>query len=353
MVTAPAAGRRMSRGFTIIELLMVVFVIGVLMTILLVTVGKVRRGAEAVSAQRQLSAISNALEEFKNDLQYYPPLLGFDEEGWNLGDPAPVGKRLIVPESLPGASNSLKRLRQARYGSEYTLAAYLLGAGDIDGKVGDTSGDSPTPNQGANTDYDDGAAGPGIRSPGPDRSWGGAADRSRQNAAKTGRVFGPYLDPALLSKQLALDSEVGMFKITDLWGQPIRYYTNWPTSEGTLASRKKSAGRAPVELRTPEAIQAELDKAAGAAEPDAEAFEGDRALFTAPYMLLSAGKPGELYSDGSPRPIFGERKFDGDPAVIRDLLQRLDDSELDVATLSKEEQDYLLASLESNIRVTP
>jgi len=349
---SPAGARGMLRGFTIIELLMVVLIIGVLMSILLFTVGKVRRATEAVAAERQLGAISNALEAFKNDMRYYPPLLGFDADAWDIGDPAPSGKTLIVPESLTGASNALKRLRQARYGSEYTLAAYLLGAGDIDGKVGDTNTSSSTPNQGANSDQDDGFAGPGIRSPGQDRSWGGAADRSKHSAIKTGRVFGPYLDPSTLTKQLALDPEVGMFKINDLWGQPIRYYTNWPTSEGTLGNRKKSAGRAPIELRSAESVQAVLDKLAGSADPDAEAFEGDRMLFTAPFMLLSAGKPGEINTDGSPKPVFGERKFDTDPGMRRTLAQTLDDSEYDISSLSVEEREYLVASLGSNIRVT-
>src|SRR5690606_7307297 len=163
---------------------------------------------------------------------------------------------------------------------------YLLGAGDINGRVGDSSSAATsTPNPGANNDFDDGAAGPGIRAPGPDRSWGGAADRSNHAPSRVGRVYGPYLDQASVSEQMRLEPQTGLFKIVDVWGQPIRYYHGWPTLDPT--TRTTSLARVPVELRSGEGVQAQIDNN-GQADLAIE-----RPALNSRFMLVSAGRPVE------------------------------------------------------------
>lgn len=334
---APAA----RRGFTIVELSVVMIIIAVLVSIILVTVGKVFRATEQTSAERQLQAISDAIEQFQTDMGYYPPLLAPDDVNWSLGDPAPSdvsARRVIVPESLaPGASS--ERLRKTRFGSEYTLAVYLLGAGDINGRSAEAgSSASSVPNPGANNEHDDGLAGPGFRNPGPDRSWGGAVDREKNNPTKFGRNFGPYLDQTTLQDQLVVEPESGLFKILDPWGQPVRYYTGWPTTDPV--SRASSVARTPVELRSAEAVQAQID-AMGKAN-----LELDRPTLASRFMLVSAGRPFEFGADNKPVPTFGERRQSDRTMQIQNLQNDFDPFALDA-----EDQEYLVARLESNIRV--
>ncbi len=335
-----AAGAR--RGFTIVELSVVIVIIGVLVSILLFTLGKVFRSTEEIGAERQLRAIADAISQFETDMGYFPPLLAPNDANWALGDPAPMDPmqmRVIVPESLSG-NTSTARLRQTRYGSEYSLAVYLLGAGDLNGYPGRTQGGSysTVPNPGANNEHDDGAAGPGFRNPGPDRSWGGATDREKNNPTKFGRSYGPYLDQSTLQDQLVVEPESGLFKILDPWGQPVRYYTGWPTVDAS--SKATTVARVPVELRSAEAVQAQIDEMGEAN------LELDRPALASQFMLVSAGRPTEFGADTKPLPTFGERK-QADRAVQIQNLQ----NDFDPSTLSVDEQEYLVARLESNIRV--
>lgn len=339
--TAGALRRGSRRGFTIVELSVVIVIIGVLVSILLITLGKVFRSTEEIGAERQLRAIADAISQFETDMGYFPPLLAPDDATWALGDPAPTdsARRLVVvPESLAG-NTSTARLRQTRYGSEYSLAVYLLGAGDLNGRVGEAGSSlSTVPNPGANNEHDDGAPGPGFRNPGPDRSWGGATDREKNNPTKFGRSYGPYLDQSTLQDQLVVEPESGLFKILDPWGQPVRYYTGWPTVDAT--SKATTVARVPVELRSAEAVQAQIDEMGKAN------LELDRPALASQFMLVSAGRPTEFGADTKPLPTFGERK-QTDRAVQIQNLQ----NDFDPSTLSVDEQEYLVSRLESNIRV--
>jgi type II secretory pathway pseudopilin PulG len=313
------------RAFTIVEILVVVGVIAVLVSILLVSFRGVRRGAEAASAQRLMATVGQAVETFERDFAYLPPLLVLDAPA---GSRVPLGNSagalmepsVVVPQAKwPDASqaSSLRaELEATRYGSEYTLGVYLLGAGDIDNsEVGAAT------TIGRNDANDDGLAGPGIRDPGPDRSWGGAASRAAQNsgrtAIKTGRTYGPYLDPAGLADRVRLDPATGLFKLTDSWDQPIRYYTGWPVLDRpSSGAPKPSIDFTPVELRDAGAVEAHLLPESGTG-PD---LERERAVLTAPFAVLSAG-PAQFYdSDNRPIPLFGDRDRVGSPPTSLDTL---------------------------------
>lgn len=354
MNTAPTnTALLLRRGFTLLEILVVVVIVGIIVAVLLVAMSATIGSARAASAERQLSSVAVAVEAFHNDLGYYPPLLVYEDSGWRIGSrfdfdaPSDADKvansvaedGVIVPESLPNP-RVVPVLRQSRYSSEYTPAVYLLGAGDLNTRVGD-SGSQRTgqPNAGANTDDDDGAAGPGIRLPGPDRSWGGAADRSRSRPQKTGRVYGPYLDPGSLGDNLQVESATGLFKILDPWGQPIRYAINWPTRDPD--NNEASVARLPVEFRSFSAVERHIENG----EP---ALEFEREALTARFMLLSAGPNREVRPDGAPRPVFGDRKADAEE--MSPFIQNLE-NDFDPGTLSREEQEYLLDALKSNVRV--
>lgn len=347
------------RAFTIIELLVVTGIIAVLMGILLVAFGTVRRSAELASAERFLASVGQAIQAFERDLGYLPPLLVYDGGGVPLGnqpDSANADPSTIVPEARWASAPTTLRteLDITRYGSEFTLAVYLLGTGDIN--------NSEQPNQtvGLNDAEDDGQAGPGFRDPGPDRSWGGAAGRQTQRdnrtAMKIGRVYGPYLDPAGLSDHLRLDTRTGLFKLLDQWGQPIRYYRGWPTTDRPASGQppRQSVEHTPVELRTADAVQAQIDDPQG--RPD---LELDRPIFTAPFMVVSAGRPVLFGSNDQPIPLFGDRRRDipTQPLRIDDLpvAQNLSQpfNPLDLPGGAGEGRELLIEDLKSNLRHRP
>lgn len=325
------------RGFTIIELLIVIGIIGLLASIFMVAASGILGGAKRAAADRQLQTIVQALQQFEADLGTLPPLL----------TPADIGDSTVTdPEAEPVAQNVANRLREARYKSEYSLAIYLLGAGDIDGSEPDGE------KIGANDANDDGQAGPGIRNPGLDKSWGGAFNRSvqrkDQTATKIGTVYGPYLDMGSLGDSLRLDPETGLFFILDPWDQPIRYYKGWPTRKKVNDTRVPSVDRVPIELRSPAALEYIITDTNGTPDLGLE-----REVLNSKFMLLSAGKPIQFNSATRPIPQFGELGEDG---VMLQTPSALKDGDFDPGALQNDvenpEKDYLLERLKSNVRAS-
>lgn len=349
-------------AFTIVELMIVVAIVAVLISILLVAFRGARSSAQQALAQRLLTTVGQAVESFERDLAYLPPLLVYDQpQGMQtlLGNQPPINENdpsLTVPEAKyndPGNAAALRNeLEATRYGSEFTLACYLLGTGDID------NSEPPGQAVGRNDDNDDGKTGAGFRDPGPDRSWGGGANREFQRtnmtATKIGRSYGPYLDPAGMQDHLRLDARTGMFKLTDTWNQPMRFYKGWPTKDrpdpGTPAV--ESVDFTPVELRTAEAVEYQALDA-----QQMPNLELDRPIFSARFMVISAGRPIFEGTDG-PVPLFGDRRRDGAPSIssINDLgaMVQTDLSQpFAPGTLPEEARRFMLEDLKSNLRYIP
>lgn len=338
-----------ARAFTLIELLVVIVIIGALLGIILVAVSGVFSQSRTTAVANTLATISTGAEAFKNDFGAHPPLLTYEDSMWEIGETPTdsiAEQGVIVPTALQGPPNdrAVQALRRARYASEYTVGVYLLGAGDLNTKVGDhTSVPSPMgasrQNQGGNTDDDDGLAGAGIRAPGPDLSWGGASDRSRHRANKLGRSYGPYIDPARLGDSLVLEPESGLFKIVDAWNQPVRYYKSWPVRNESGTS--SSVARTPVELRTERAVAEHILEGQAKLDLELEALN-------APFMLVSAGEPRFFEPDGTPRPQFGATR---PPPNESTKFQNLS-ADFEPDQLAEQQQEELLEALRTNIRVT-
>jgi len=77
-------GTQMSsrRGFTMIELLIVVVIIGILVSLLLPVIGTIREKARKTATRAVIDGLSNALSKYYNDFDEYPPSTVGD-----LGDP--------------------------------------------------------------------------------------------------------------------------------------------------------------------------------------------------------------------------------------------------------------------------
>lgn len=72
----PSAG-----GFTLVELLVVVAIIGILVSLLIPTVGRIRRAAQAADTQALIAKLQSAIERYNQDFGAYPGPLSDDVVG--------------------------------------------------------------------------------------------------------------------------------------------------------------------------------------------------------------------------------------------------------------------------------
>ena len=289
--TARNMAGRTRGGFTIVELLIVTAMIILLLSILVVAVNRASRTSQVTNTRALMNSISQSLERFKEDVGYFPPVLGVDRE--LLDPPDPVA---LTPDEY--------RDQIQQWYSVTTLADYLIGYGD---------------------DQQDAYDGVGIRHPGRDTVWGatiyGAADGSlgARNAgtgpASAGKVYGPYLelkdDRLLASTDGMLDSfdnlnvyfpGEGNYNdndpkvLTDYWGRPIRYYrTVYKPGAIKYPFRAASLGGFTPTLADVFVLRPwEVDPGAATDSPIADfGAQGDTtatyALKTAAFALFSAG----------------------------------------------------------------
>ena len=306
-------------AFTLVELLVVVVIMLIVMGIVVVAGSSIVAESRRANTQRLMGSIANALEMFKADHGYYPPLLSHS-----------AGGNLHVPEAQSNAFTNFTSgsLFDTRYHSVYSLAAYLIGVGDLAAEGGDFQ-------------ELDGVQGPGLRSPGLDRAWGGALT-GLNNAQRptTGRVYGPYVDVASgrnmrqVRNADVIDSnnaEMNVrFTLVDRWGTPIRYYRYWPTRDGTNVTLANS----PLELFSASVVP----EIAGASVTQSDRLGVDAPLLNAPYALLSAGSDTFFGNAVNESPGPGAQQH----LRLRDFPGRTD-----------EDQALLLRRLSDNIRVTP
>ena len=248
------------RAFTIIELLTVVGIIVVLVGLLIVAVSSASKAAQAASTRSMMGAVSRALTQFKTDMGYLPPVLGFPTTGASQNGSVGYLRDLVLPPILTGGSTPLEATQIQNYYSMTAMVEYLIGPG---GRDEDGYGAIGIP---ANTTQGFKELPPaGIRSPLKDGVWGAYSNPnqgtqslgnfSRRNlpqgiAANTsivanvsGRILGPYLelkDGSLLGAIVGTDSVTGQPIVAragdnnwsptapkvllDYYGQPIRYY---------------------------------------------------------------------------------------------------------------------------------
>jgi len=326
------------RGFTLVELLVVIVIIALLIGISAVATVRALKSAEVSATKFLMRSLSDGLEQFHTDFGYYPPLLR-DDFTKNMPERS-------VLEVQPDAGDIQ---RSYRYFSMTSLPAYLVGVGRLE----------PTElTAGLDPDRHDGIAGPGIRDPGPDHSWGGALKREDNNPGKTGRVFGPYVDlagdggmrpasvadfgsdtgdnPRFPGVDSDGDLDQSMPIIVDAWGKPIRYYRpGWLTRSPT--SGELTLDYAPLELVSVDAIE-------GGFKP-----ELDLPLTNAPYFLLSSG-PNRMFTAVKPASGGGDGvDLQFEPLSLTEtntmLIQDIDGQP---GALKK-----MIKSIRDNIRVTP
>ena len=248
------------RGFTIIELLTVVGIIVVLVGLLVVAVSSASKVAQAASTRSMMGAVSRALTQFKTDMGYLPPVLGFPTTGASQTGSVGYLRDLVLPPNLTGGPTPSQVTQIQNYYSMTSMVEYLIGPGGRDedgyGAIGipanTTQGFKELPPVGIRSPLKDGVWG-AYSNPGPGNQTLG--NFSRRNLPLTavanistvanvsGRVLGPYLelkDGSLLGAIVGTDSVTGQPIVAragdnnwnqyapkvllDYYGQPIRFY---------------------------------------------------------------------------------------------------------------------------------
>lgn len=311
---SPGSARR-ARAFTLVELLVTIAIIGVLIAMLGLAVRGAFSASTSAQTQGMLNTIGQAVTTFQTDLSYEPPLISRIEPGQPSGsNTGGIFTPELWAQSTGNAADARAEYLKLRYSSQFSLPVYLMGMGNINGVTDNTQG---VPNTTAIKETDptfraraqhDGVPGPGLRNPGPLKAWkrveniNGTATIVHAPEV-SGRSYGPYLDPEQMSKLLeavevdpqtmrrklafnTTPSGIRMYRLIDPYGNPIRYYRGWPTTDPTQ-NNAPSVKRIPIELREASAVNAELANA----NPTGNPLEADRPLMGAKYVLLAPNAP--------------------------------------------------------------
>ncbi len=351
------------RAFTLVELLVTIAIIGILVAILFPALGGAFGTADRAKSQTQVNTIVTAFEAFYADFQYDPPLVAPPKDGRSVDPPGIRTPELQASEFADyysaAAGNTADAYRAARYHSEYTIAAYLLGMGDLNGDgrtVYDdrATGDRVEPNE------DDGLDTFGFRNPGEFRAWKkrGSSNNFKHEAPGVGREYGPYIEQGVI-KDIVKERKIGgngrpdesgfitMYVMVDPWGTPYRYYRNWPTR----LSERSNVARIPVELRNPDSVARQLE-AANIANDDAKIIDLDRDALTARFMVLGAGaKPGDLDTNGNAIAPFGDVLVNRDSGATTTVP--VNDPNFNINTIDSEVKRVLRDYVKSNVRGMP
>lgn len=119
------------RGFTIIELLTVVGIIVVLVGLLVVAVSSASKAAQSASTRSMMGAVSRALTQFKSDMGYLPPVLGFPTTGATQTGSVGYLRDLILPPILTGVPTPSQVTQIQNYYSTTSMVEYLIGPGGV------------------------------------------------------------------------------------------------------------------------------------------------------------------------------------------------------------------------------
>lgn len=311
-----------SRGFTLVELLIVIAIIAILVALVTVAARGVFRSASTTRATGLLATINQAVAQFKADLTYEPPLIsrvlptGSSPDGLSGGIVTPELEGVISGNS----ADVLKAYRRQRFNSQFSLPAYLMGVGSLSGRTMQRNVVGFPPNTAGVSEQaagyraaalDDGFPGAGFRSPGTFKAWKKPTSTVTtppsfvHSPDLSGRTYGPYLNPDQMAGVLELvevapgspttpmraripgvdgASNIWMYRFIEPSGEAVRYYRQWPTRDATSSPpNQASTQRIPVELRGPASMQSILK----IGTPNWAPIPEDKDVMASSYMLLA------------------------------------------------------------------
>jgi len=100
------------KGFTIVELLIVIVVIGILATLVITAYSGIQQKARNSKRQTDVNALQTALEGFHTDKGYYPSLT--DMNNPNFISQLKIDANALVDPSNPGQSKALAQYPTAK-----------------------------------------------------------------------------------------------------------------------------------------------------------------------------------------------------------------------------------------------
>ncbi len=284
--------RPSNRGFTIVELLVSIGAVVLLMGLLIVGLQKGVFLAKSSADAQTVRAVKLAVDQFKMDFGFLPPLVKDVRHAKWIEDHPLIGGEKRVAVYLPqrtasgGFNNDWKNLRgddasgaiDERY-SNASLAYYLVGALDVPVHGQDQEPKNITI---------DGVLGPGFVTPLIDGSFKVPAaikDPEQKPVSKrTGRVFKPLVDTGKSGLRLfreLTDATGTKIELQDRNGVALRYY-RWKQGE-----RNQSSGAPKIkdlkDLNVPAVVGDPAD---------------DPLLREAEFAVVGAG-PNKLFGDES------------------------------------------------------
>lgn len=99
--------KKRNQGFTIVELLIVIVVIGILALLVITTYSGIQSKARNSQRQTDVASIQTQLEAFYSQNGYYPSLANLNSESWRQTNMKSLDDESLIDPSNPTASKTL------------------------------------------------------------------------------------------------------------------------------------------------------------------------------------------------------------------------------------------------------
>lgn len=99
--------KRKSQGFTIVELLIVIVVIGILALLVITTYSGIQAKARNAKRQTDIQSLQTQLEAFFSQNGYYPSLTDMNSSSWRSTNMKSLDPNALIDPSNPTQSNTL------------------------------------------------------------------------------------------------------------------------------------------------------------------------------------------------------------------------------------------------------
>jgi general secretion pathway protein G len=113
------------KGFTIVELLIVIVVIGILATLVIVTFSGIQQKARNTKRQTDINAISSHVEAYYASNGYYPTLAHMNDATWRS-----TNTKGLDPAALKDPKGSAQTLAGTTTANSYVYAPTTDASGD-------------------------------------------------------------------------------------------------------------------------------------------------------------------------------------------------------------------------------